>query len=210
MPRLLIVPEFAGDLNDSTRESCDFFLICEESAVPVEQFTLLSDGHEATFHVGPGKYKTALFLLYLAVLARKTSYLFERFWQPQIVLYYGTRLVEEARLKPESHPALALLLGDNVAVTLHLKPGYVLPDCKGRTIHELIAYAWERRDELASETPVPLLRYALISFHQAVQERSIPIMQFDDPNTWPSRCWVERINELCGRLAIPLPVIAAA
>lgn len=208
MPCLLISPEFAAVLEDSARELYDFFFIREESAVPVERFSLSSDGQQATFAVGPGKYKTALFLLYLAVLAKNTSYLFEQRWKSEIAFYYGTSLTEEARTKPASHPALALLLGDNVAVELHLKRGYVLPDCKGRTIHELIAYAWERRDELTAETPVPLLRYALISFHRAIEARSIPIVQCDDPNTWPSQCWVERVNDLCGRLAIPLPVIA--
>lgn len=208
MPRLLIVPQFAGALTESAAELRDFFLIREESAVPVEQFTLLSDSREVAFDVGPGKYKTALFLLYLAVLARKSSYLFERFWQPEIASYYGTRLVDEARLKPETHPALALLLGDNVAVTLRLKPGYALPDCKGRTIHELIAYAWERRDELAAETPVPLIRHALCNFSRAILAHTMPIVQSDDPNIWPSLCWVERVSGLRNQLGIPLPITA--
>lgn len=203
MSRLLIVPEFCDDITTNVNELIDFFLIDQESAVALEQFTLLSDGQEGRFSSGPGEYKTALLLLYLAVLARKTTYVIDCSWRRKVVLYYGDRLINEVQHSPRNHPALALLLGDTVTVDLELKHGYMLPDCKGRTIQELIVFAWERRDELTAETPVPMIRLALISFQRALQRHSIPIMQNKD--NWPSLCWVERVNELLRRLAIPLP-----
>lgn len=203
MPRLLIVPEFSNVLEDNTHELCDFFHIRVESAVPVEQFSLLSDCQHSSFPVEPGKFKTALLLLYWAVTSRATRYFVSRPQQDQIALYFGESLVHKAQCAPQNHPALALLLGDSVTVELDLKPGYQLPDCRGRTIEELITWGWERRDELTAETPVPMIRQALATFQRALNSHAIPIVQCDDPNVWLSRCWVQRVYELLTRLNIP-------
>lgn len=206
MARLLIVPSFKGILEANATELQDFFLLREESAVPVEQFVITSDGRESMFPVEPGRYKTALFLLYCAVLAGKPNYAFGRPMQRFTSIYFGYPIVIAACQPQTKHLTLGLLLGDEVKVRLDLKPGYELPDCTGRTVHELIPFGWSQHDELDQNTPVPLIRAALHCFLQAVATRTIPIFDSNDPNCWPSTVWVERAKLLRDRLGSSLAV----
>ena len=192
MPRLLIAPTFPGFLEGSVPELRDFFFIRTESAVPVERFTIISDSACLEFPVEDGTYKTALFLLYMGIGTRDTNYVLDRDKQRQLPLYYGDGLVADARTHYTKHTALRMLLGDHVRVELFLKPGYRLPDCRGRTIEELICYGWERRDEMGTGTDVPLIRHALVNFLAAVQQHTIPVASTGNPNCWPSTLWVER------------------
>lgn len=200
MPRLMIVPEFGGVLDQGVAELCDFLLIRHMSAVPVEEITVYTDEGSTVFPVDNKTYRTALFLLYCAVLSHSTDYEWKDWLRDYLPFYYGDGLVADARARPDAHPLLHLLQGKATRVALKLRPGYELPDCKSRTAHELITFAWERRGDLTAESPVPLIRYALMNLTQVVSKGEVYIHPIYDPNLWLSFAWLERLRELRHRL----------
>ncbi|MFA9262758.1 MAG: hypothetical protein ACEQSB_05450 [Undibacterium sp.] len=204
MSRLLIHPTFNGSLVGSAIELCDFFLIREDSAVPVETFTITVDGERSAFPVEAGRYKTALFLLYCAVLShRGTRYAFAPFYQKYTAGYYGHQILVDAAQPETKHTAVRLLMSrGSVDVELTLRSGYVLPENKGRTLQELIEFGWQIRDVMQPERPAPLIRAALEGFTEAVSRRQIDIVDSPDPNEWPSLIWMERVQTLSRSLGM--------
>ena len=200
MPRLMIAPDFAGVLDHFVADLLDFFLIRHMSAVPVEEITIYFGEESATFPVDGKTYRSTLFLLYCAVLSHSTDYEWKDWLRDYLPFYYGDGLVADARARPDAHPLLHLLQGKATRVVLKLRPGYELPKCKGRTAHELITFAWERLDDLTAESPVPLIRHALMNLTTVVSKGEVYIHPTYDPNLWLSFVWLERLRELRHRL----------
>lgn len=202
MPRQLFVPTFNGSLPDSAVGLSDFFLIREESAVPVETFTIIADGERFAFPVEAGRYKTALFLLYCAVLSHSGTYFaFAPFFQKYTAGYYGHQILVDAARKGTEHTAVRLLMSrGTIDVELTLRAGYTLPENKGRTLQELIEFGWQRYPDLGADTPAPLVRQAVRDFLDALRDHALPVVATDNPNIWPSQIWVERTQAMAKRL----------
>lgn len=192
----LIAPSFRGDLEQNAAQLSDYFLVLEESAVPVETFLIESDGKSLSCPVEAGRYKTALWLLYGATTARSTTYDLTRAMKRQLPLYYGDELVIDAKRPETTHQALWFLLGDNVRITLRLRAGYTLPRLEGRTLRELIEFGWQIREAIQNGRPAPLVRGAASLFMDQVASRRISIIESTDPNEWPSLPWLDRVQTL--------------
>lgn len=194
--RTLILPSFRGTLDFNAAQLCDHLLILEESAVPVEAFTIDSDGVRQTFTVEDGRYKTALWLLYSAIPTMASAYEFTRQMKRMLPRYYGDNLVVEASRPGTTHQALRLLLGDQVDIELQLRAGYELPMYLGRESRELIEFGWQIRDAIQNGRTAPLVRGAVSLFMSQVRNEHLPIIQSADPNDWPSLPWLDRVKTL--------------
>lgn len=201
-----IVPSFDGKLERSAATLGDFFLISAENQVQVTRVTILVDGEKHKFVVGAGKYKSTLFLLYCAVLKGSTTFSFDADLRTKLAPYFGTGLVDQARLPETGHVTLRhLVIGQSVEVNLVLKPGYELPKGPGRTVRKLIEHAWSRHDTgtLFQDSPVPLIRQAIEAFRQAEHDGTIRVVHSWDPKIWPSDKWAARVGLLAQGLGMP-------
>ena len=192
----LIAPSFQGDLANGAAQLADYFLIREDSCVPVEAFTIESDGVRQTFTVEDGRYRTALWLLYCALPAMTPAYRFTRQLKRLLPRYYGDSLVVDASRPETTHQALRLLLGDQVDIELRLRAGYELPAFPGRQMRELIEFGWQIRDAIRGGRVSPLIRGAVSLFMGQVAGGRITITDNTDPNVWPSLPWLERVKTL--------------
>lgn len=198
----LITPSFRGDLARNADQLCDYFLALEESAVPVEAYTITSDGVRQTFAVEYGRYKTALWLLYNAMTAKASTYELTRTMKRQLPLYYGDERVIDAKRPGTEHQTLRLLLGDQVDIELQLRAGYELPRFEGRTLRELIEFGWQSRDAIEKGRISPLISGAVGLFMDQVAGGRISVIDSADPNEWPSLPWLARVKTLAEHLKI--------
>ena len=85
----------------------------------ISKFTILRDDSPVmSIEVGPGKYKTAMLLLYLASRHNSSSFRMDEESRLVVRLYYSAELIEDALSNPETvHTSLrALLLPGNVQI----------------------------------------------------------------------------------------------
>lgn len=203
---LPVVPTFNGQLEHSAATLCDFFLINTEAKVSelvVKIVMVTKNGKKHKFPVEPGKYKMALFLLYCAVLKQSTSFIFDADLQAMLEPFFSTTTVENSRLAETSHATLQLLvLETDLEVNLVLKPGYELPKGPGRTVHKLIKHGFSQYRHLNADSPVPLIRQAIVTFRHAVSDGSIRPFPYRDPEIWPSLTWQDRVWDLYNKLGM--------
>lgn len=208
--RIMFQPEFYGMPDLGSRELCDFFLLRSESAVPVELFAITSNGRRQEFLVKHDNYQLVIFLLYLAVEARSREYMITKVQRQRFVSYYGQdTVIRVASGAPTGHTLLTLLLSERAGVELKLRSGYALPDPRGRTLEEMIKFAWLCQNELEPDSHAPLIRKAIDLFLKGIPRELLTIIETDDPNVWPSRVWEERVRTMAGKLGI-LPTAIAA
>lgn len=208
MTCLLLTPQFFGMLEPGVLELCDFFYLRTEADVPVNRFTITSDGRRIEFVVKFDTYKPTLLLLYFAVLAKSPTYAIGEEEKKLLVSYFGKELVSEAESGRSGQTLLGMLVGREVQVELELRGSYVLPESKARTLEEVIHYAWERLDDLDPDRVAPLIHHAVHLFLRGQQLHLLPIADTADPEVWPSRIWAERVWEIAGRINHPLRAAA--
>lgn len=139
MPRSLIQPEFVpDDLSANALELCDLFMLRREEDVPVTGMTIMSDGTRHTFEVGPGKYKSALFLLYLLSLNGTQPFALSDEFRRLMGEYYGRRIVADAALPETRHTLVRALMGELVFIQLELASSYRDHLASGRTPQEIV------------------------------------------------------------------------
>lgn len=96
-----------------------------EVASIVAYYTISSDGVQSTTRVEQGKYKSALFLLYLQTLSKKP--LGDRFERTvemlnHLHIHFEPAMVDDALKDETKHPTLRALLGQNVTIQLTETP----------------------------------------------------------------------------------------
>lgn len=205
----LLTPQFFGMLEPGALELCDFFYLPSEAAVPVERFAITADGRRHEFAVKFDTYKPALILLYLAVMAKGLTYPIGPEAKKLLTGYYGQELVENARKLTSGDTVLHRLLGVDAVVELELRGSYTLPESKGRTLEEMIRYAWDSREILEPDSVSPLVRQAVHLFLEGERLHLLPICDTADPDVWPSRIWKERVHQIAQRIHYHRAPIAA-
>lgn len=200
--RLVLAPYFQGNLAQSTLELVDFFELDSEADVPVTRFRLCSSLGQCEFPVVPGKYRTALFLLYCASVAQQTRFQLNSGMSCLVRPYYGDDLVADA-MKPETqHRALRILLGEGACASLELKDGWQLPPAAIKTLESVIRWGWSRYEEIQPGAAEPFLRMALDRFSLAIERHEFRIIR-DGGDAWVSDAWVSRVLTLMGKLGRP-------
>ncbi len=186
----LIHPSFTpNDLDGNVRELCDLFRMSEED-VPVDRYAIASDGIEMEVAVGPGKYKSALFLFYLMTKAAAPTFELRDEMRPLVKEFFGQTLMDDARHPNTQHHTIRALLGHTVYIRLILKSGYREHLVTGRSPEEIIRHAWERRNDINRQTPEPFLRRALTSFFQQIENGTLRVNETD--GHWPTLEWAHR------------------
>ncbi len=199
---LVIFPVFqSGRLEDNARELCDLFHLGDESKVPVACFTIVSDGHEMVAAVDPGKYKTALLLLYFMDRAGTCEYGLTSEMRDMISVYYGPELIIDAQQPGTKHKALQALLGYAVHVKLVLQPGYRECLAAGCRLEEIVRHAWERRDNITPMAPELFLRLALQRFFTLLETKALQVAS-SEVGPWPTPLWADRALALQKQLGI--------
>ena len=163
----VIVPQFdPRDPRGNHDQLCGVFLLPRKADVPVNRITLRSsaiESGEIAIEIGAGTHALALVALYFMTFTGTNQ-----FWVTDEMRYAlsqicGAWYANDSVPHPELQ-AVRLLRGDlEVHVTLDLKTGYRDHLAIERTPEELIRDAWDRRDTLASDTPEPFLRQALLA-----------------------------------------------
>ena len=194
--QIIIAPNFTnGDLAGNAIELCELFQLAREEDVPIERFAIVYDGKEHLAEVGPGKYKSALFLLYCMTKSATPAF---RFTPEMLTLatdYFGDEIMRSAVSFDTKHTTVHALLGHTPYVRLTLKPGYRSCMAAGRTIEEVIAHGWNERAQLGPQAKAPFLRLALEQFFRAV-EAKILVMSKSEQGPWPTPLWADRALEL--------------
>lgn len=119
-----------NDLSTHAQKLVALFDLKNEADVPVESFTLNCDGAETTTEVGPGKYKTALLLLYLAQNSingvQGMPFSLSPLRRQMVREYYTVAICDDAENNPETpHTTVrALLKGDCVTIFVKLTPDH--------------------------------------------------------------------------------------
>jgi hypothetical protein len=199
----IIVPRFSPEHPaENVRELTDLFLISKPADVPVEGFTIESDGRQVAAHAGPDHYQTALVLLYLMDKDGHPSFDLTPELQDIVRQYFGTEHVAAAGATVTGHEVLRALLGQKVRVHLTLRPGY--RDClsSGRTLEEIIRHGWERRETLTPASPEPFLRHALTEFFEEIRKGELTVARPGSTGHWPDQQWHDRVCELYDRLGL--------
>lgn len=200
--RTMIHPEFASDdLASNALELCDLFLLRREEDVPVTGITIMSDGMRHTFEVAPGKYKSALFLLYLLSRNGQQPFSMSDEFRPLMGQYFGRRIIADAALPDTRHTLVRALLGEMVFIHLDLAPGYRDHLAPSRSPEEIVDQAWERRNTITAESPEPFLREAIRSFFESYEAGTLTLSPAPD-GPWPTQAWADRALELKQRLGI--------
>lgn len=198
--RTMIHPEFTpDDLGANALELCDLFLLRREEDVPVTKITVMSDGERHTFEVGPGKHKSALFLLYLLTLNGTQPLAMSDDFRPIMGQYFGRRIIADAAHPDTRHTLVRALLGELVFIQLELAPGYRNHLANGRSPEEIVNQAWERRDTITPESREPFLREAIRGFFQSYEDGAFTLTVAAD-GPWPTQDWADRALELKQRL----------
>ncbi len=159
-----IHPSFARDsLPSNALELCDLLRLSNESEVPIESFTIISDGNKMVTKVGPGTYKTALVLVYLSALAGFPAFVLTNAMHEHILSpYFGLTLLADAANPQTKRTNLRALVGKTVRIKVKFRPDYDhanLP--KSRTVQDILWFGWERRESLTATSPEPFLRAAI-------------------------------------------------
>lgn len=189
--RTMIHPEFTpNDLAGNALELCDLFALRAEEEVPVDGFAIVSDSVEMVAAVGPGKYKSALLLLYLMTKSASPTYELTDGMRLLVTEYFGQELMDDARRPYTKHRTVRALLGRTVYIRLTLRPGYREHLVTSRSPEEIIRHAWERRNEIQRQSPEPFLRAALISFFQQIEDGKLHVD--DAEGHWPTPDWADR------------------
>ena len=190
--QVMIHPAFTpNDLAGNALELCDLFALRAEEEVPIDSFAIVSDGVEMVVAVGSGKYKSALFLLYLMTKSAGPTFELTDDMRPLVTKYFGQELVNDARHPLTKHHTVRALLGRTVYIRLTLKPGYREHLVTSRSPEEIIRHAWERRNEIERQSPEPFLRAALLSFFQQIESHAMCVSN-DDEDRWPTQEWADR------------------
>ncbi len=198
--RTMIHPDFTpDDLAGNALELCDLFLLRREEDVPVTSMTIMSDGERSTFEVGPGKYKSALFLLYLLTRNGQQPFAMSDEFRPIAWKYFGPRIMTDAESPETKHALVRALQGEMVFITLELAPGYRNHLANGRSLEEIVDQAWERRDTITPESREPFLREAITSFFRSYEAGTVTLAE---SGPWPTEAWADRALELKRRLGL--------
>jgi|GEM_PF-4854320 len=199
MSRLVIHPSFdSEDIAANALELCDLFQLRREEDVPITGYTIISDGAEHVATVGPHKYRSALFLMYLMTMTDGPSFQLTDPMRRQMANYFGLELMLLARASGSPHTTLHALLGYSVSIRIEPKSGYQSHLVSFRTYPEILAWAWERRDMITHHSPEPFLRSALDSFFERIESKQMEIR--DEPDHWPTTEWADCALELQRRL----------
>jgi hypothetical protein len=161
--------------------------------------TIMSDGHRQSFPVGPGKYKSALFLLYLFHLNGSQPFALSDEFRRLMGEYYGRRIVADAATPETKHTLVRALLGELVFMELELLPGYRNHLASSRSPQEIVDLAWSRRDTLTPDSPESFLRQALRTFFEQYENGTLVIAK-EANSPWPTEDWADRALELKRRL----------
>lgn len=189
--RTMIHPDFTpDDLNGNTLELCDLFMIRAEEEVPVDSYAIVSDAVEMVVAVGPGKYKSALFLLYLMTKSAAPTFELVPEMRTLVTSYFGQKLVNEAKNPNTRHCTVRALLGTTVYIRLTLKPGYREHLATSRSPEEIIRSAWERRNDIERLSPEPFLRGALAYFFDQLERGTLRTNNTE--GHWPTEEWADR------------------
>lgn len=189
--QVMIHPEFTpNNLAGNALELRGLFALRAEEEVPIDSFAIVSDGVEMVVAVGPGKYKSALFLLYLMTKSASPTFELTDYMRPLVTKYFGQKLVDDARRPHTKHRTVRALLGRTVYIRLTLKPGYREHLVTSRSPEEIIRHAWERRNDIERQSPEPFLRAALISFFQQIEDGTLRVN--DTEGHWPTPDWADR------------------
>lgn len=190
--QIMIHPDFTpNDLAGNALELRDVFLLHTEEEVPVDSFAIVSDNTEMVVAVGPGKYKSALFLLHLMTKSARPTFELTDEMRRLIPQYFGQKIVDDARHPSTKHSTVRALLGRTVYIRLTLKPGYREHLVTSRSPEEIIRHAWERRNDIERQSPEPFLRAALLSFFQQVESHALRVNNGDEDH-WPTQEWADR------------------
>lgn len=198
--RTMIHPDFTpDDLAGNALELCDLFLLRREEDVPVSRITIMSDGERHTFEVGPGKYKSALFLFYLLSRSGQQPFAMSDEFRPLAWKYFGPRIMTDAESPETKHTLVRALLGDMVFITLELAPSYRDHLASGRSPEEIVNDAWARRDTITAASPEPFLREAIRGFFESYEEGTLTLTK---SGPWPTEDWADRALALKQALGI--------
>jgi hypothetical protein len=195
----MIHPEFTpGDLDGNASELCGLFMIREKD-VPVESYTIVADGHEHVVAVSPGKYKSALFLLYLMTKSAAPAFRLTPEMRILVREYFGDSIIEDASRSGPKHTTVHALLGHSVYIRLALKRGYRECLANGRSLEEVIRSGWVDQAELTPTSRVPFLRLAIKTLFDGIKKKTITIAPSED-GPWPTQLWVDRVLAMHQRL----------
>lgn len=200
MSFLMNFPPFdPEDIDANALELCDLFQLRREEDVPIAGYTIVYDGREHVGVVGPHKYKSALFLMYLTTMTGGGfRFSLTEVMRRYLLRYFGPVLVSAAKEIGSGHTTLHALLGRSVMIEIDPKPDYQSHLVSCRTLFEILAWAWERRDTLTPASPEPFLRAALTSFLEDLEAKRLEMK--DGPGHWPTYEWGDRVLELQRRL----------
>jgi hypothetical protein len=169
LPTVLSLQFQPGQLAKNAAGLCELHQLIEEEDVPVEHFRICADGKEIDACVGPGRYRTALFLFHLMAGAPNQLPRFHltRVMQLEEVRpYFDFKAQPEGVQPPGSDATMGpiLLRSASCWVELTLKPGYERHMAAFRTPQEVIDFAWENHELIDFRKPLGLLRAALTYF----------------------------------------------
>ena len=189
--QIMIHPKFnPNDLDGNARELCDLFMLRAEEEVPIDSFTIVSDAVEMVVAVGPGKYKSALFLFYLMTKSAGPAFELWAEMRPLVNRYFGQNLVEDAQRPNTKHHTIRALLGHTVYIRLTLKPGYREHLAPSRSPEEIIRHAWGRRTDITRLSREPFLRMALTRFFDQLEKGTLRASDIE--GHWPTHEWADR------------------
>lgn len=120
----------SDDLSGNAAKLVEFFDCGSESGVPVTRFSIAAPGYEVLeFDVQEGKYKTALFLLYLSTLSigyvERNRFMMNAMSRDLVRAYFGNAICDDALRNPETkHTSVRMLFRDAAQVTVIPEPNH--------------------------------------------------------------------------------------
>lgn len=103
---------FTNDLNQNAAALVEYFRLAGEEKVPVRTFVVRVGNEVRTTAVGPGKYKSALFMLYLFMRygEGQVSFHVTNETIAEAVRYFGPEIVTDAARPDTKHTTARFLL----------------------------------------------------------------------------------------------------
>jgi hypothetical protein len=194
----IITPVFIdGNLPRNAGELCGCVGIERATLVPVAGFTIKTDDQQRSFRVEEGRYSaTAIYLFYQMAKIGQREFALAPEMRTELVLYFGTDLVS----KTSSRDHVSMLLdGNDVHISLALKPGYDKHLVTHRTVEEVIRQAWSVRNTISPAGRHSFLNRAIDMLFADIDAGKI-LMTETDADGWPSMDWCDRAFELQQRL----------
>lgn len=119
-PEIVFNPnDFIGNVN----QLIQLFRYKKESDVQVTRFVIESPNNKKLdVMVGDGKYKSAIFLLYLSILEMNERIIMTERLRKLTRNYFGEELCQDAIKNPEKHVTIRNLLMEDAIVFLSFEP----------------------------------------------------------------------------------------